>query len=89
MLNTQKSLPGEDLSQKAGTVQDKQDMQRVGRNQELNVRGYEALLDPADPSLPKDINEKQSLTFQQRNFRFLSVLGFTAVLMCTWEAVLL
>jgi hypothetical protein len=24
-----------------------------------------------------------------RNFRFLSVLGFTAVLMCTWEAVLL
>ncbi|QKX54036.1 uncharacterized protein TRUGW13939_01119 [Talaromyces rugulosus] len=23
-----------------------------------------------------------------RNFRFLSVLGFTAVLMCTWEAVL-
>ena len=25
----------------------------------------------------------------RRNFRFLSVLGFTAVLMCTWEAVLL
>ncbi|KAJ5959011.1 uncharacterized protein N7479_006161 [Penicillium vulpinum] len=46
-------------SQKAGTAQDKQDMWRAGRDQELN-----------------------------RNFRFLSVLGFTAVLMCTWEAVL-
>lgn len=50
MLNAQKPLPGEALSQKAGTVQDEQDMERVGRNQELNVRGYEALLDPADPS---------------------------------------
>ncbi|KAH2240592.1 hypothetical protein KXV81_004814 [Aspergillus fumigatus] len=43
-----------------GTAQDRKDMRRVGRQQELN-----------------------------RNFRFLSVLGFTAVLMCTWEAVLL
>lgn len=25
----------------------------------------------------------------QRNFRLISVLGFTAVLMCTWEAILL
>ncbi|KAJ5640580.1 hypothetical protein N7528_000205 [Penicillium herquei] len=57
-LSVQKSFEGS-TSQKAGTVQDKQDMWRVGRDQELN-----------------------------RNFRFLSVLGFTAVLMCTWEAVL-
>ena len=25
----------------------------------------------------------------RRNFRLLSILGFTAVLMCTWEAILL
>ena len=25
----------------------------------------------------------------RRNFKFISVLGFTAVLMCSWEAILL
>ena len=45
---------------KVGTTIDQQDMDRVGKTQEL-----------------------------RRNFRFLSVLGFTAVLMCTWEAILL
>ncbi|KAF7178962.1 hypothetical protein CNMCM7691_007786 [Aspergillus felis] len=49
----------DEVSAKTGTAQDRKDMRRVGRQQELN-----------------------------RNFRFLSVLGFTAVLMCTWEAVL-
>ncbi|KAJ5810034.1 uncharacterized protein N7503_002252 [Penicillium pulvis] len=58
--NVKGSPAGEDVADpKTGTTQDKQDMWRVGRDQELN-----------------------------RNFRFLSVLGFTAVLMCTWEAVL-
>ncbi|KAJ5892474.1 hypothetical protein N7504_009165 [Penicillium tannophilum] len=58
--NVKGSPAGEDVADpKLGTTQDKQDMWRVGRDQELN-----------------------------RNFRFLSVLGFTAVLMCTWEAVL-
>ncbi|KAJ6017593.1 amino acid transporter [Penicillium sp. IBT 35674x] len=58
--NVKGSPVGEDVADpKTGTTQDKQDMWRVGRDQELN-----------------------------RNFRFLSVLGFTAVLMCTWEAVL-
>ncbi|KAF7717715.1 Amino acid permease [Penicillium ucsense] len=58
---TERSKPADDdyPSAKQGTIQDKEDMRRVGRDQELN-----------------------------RNFRFLSVLGFTAVLMCTWEAVL-
>ncbi|KAJ5198661.1 uncharacterized protein N7498_007778 [Penicillium cinerascens] len=87
-LNVLESTPGEVHSRKAGTARDRQDMERVGRTQELNVRGYEALLDPADPSRPKYTNEKQKLTCQQRNFRFLSILGFTAVLMGTWEAVL-
>ncbi|THC87848.1 hypothetical protein EYZ11_012707 [Aspergillus tanneri] len=51
--------PDDAVSARGGTSQDKRDMWRVGRDQELN-----------------------------RNFRFLSVLGFSAVLMCTWEAVL-
>ncbi|KAJ5512923.1 hypothetical protein N7463_002475 [Penicillium fimorum] len=64
MLNVQHSTPEkmpsmDGTTKRAGTAQDKQDMWRAGRDQELN-----------------------------RNFRFLSVLGFTAVLMCTWEAVL-
>jgi choline transport protein len=44
---------------KAGTTIDQQNMQRLGKTQEL-----------------------------RRNFRLISVLGFTAVLMCTWEAIL-
>ncbi len=44
---------------KLGTTMDQQNMDRLGKTQEL-----------------------------RRNFKFLSVLGFTAVLMCTWEAIL-
>ncbi|KAJ5281057.1 hypothetical protein N7478_006429 [Penicillium angulare] len=58
-LSVQGTLHEDVSSRRDGTIRDKQDMQRVGRSQELN-----------------------------RNFRFLSILGFTAVLMCTWEAVL-
>lgn len=50
---------GASPDRKSGTAQDKRDMWRIGREQELN-----------------------------RTFNFLSILGFTAVLMCTWEAVL-
>jgi choline transport protein len=46
-------------SDKAGTAADQQNMERLGKTQEL-----------------------------RRNFRLISVLGFTAVLMCTWEAIL-
>lgn len=63
---------------RGGTTQDKRDMWRVGREQELNV-GIRQLSQRED---------RQEL-IRQRNFRFLSVLGFSAVLMCTWEAVLL
>lgn len=41
MLNVQHATPEMSLdnpSQKAGTAQDKQDMWRAGRDQELNVR---------------------------------------------------
>lgn len=33
--------------------------------------------------------KKKLISFPQRDFRFLSVLGSTAVLMCIWEAVLI
>ena len=48
-----------DKTDKSGTTIDQQNMQRLGKKQEL-----------------------------RRNFRFISVVGFTAVLMCTWEAIL-
>jgi choline transport protein len=63
---------------KVGTIRDQHDMRRVGKTQELRVGGgrqaFTALI------------LKCSL---QRNFRLISILGFTAVLMCTWEAILL
>ncbi|KAE8312246.1 amino acid permease-domain-containing protein [Aspergillus transmontanensis] len=62
--------PEDSPSDKHGTAQDKIDMWRVGRDQELNV------------------SDCQIRYILRRNFRFLSVLGFSAVLMCTWEAVL-
>lgn len=63
---------------KVGTIRDQHDMRRVGKTQELRVGG--------DRSVFAVRMLKCSL---QRNFRLISVLGFTAVLMCTWEAILL
>nr|POE49096.1 hypothetical protein CFP56_32246 [Quercus suber] len=37
----------------------------------------------------EDMRRVGKLQELRRNFRLLSVLGFTAVLMCTWEAILL
>ena len=66
-------------SAKGGTFHDVQDMWRVGRKQELDV----SLLNAA-PALVRNL-----LTIPQRNFRFISILGFCTVLMQTWESVLL
>ena len=63
---------------KVGTIRDQHDMRRVGKTQELRVGGGRRLF--------AGLMLKCSL---QRNFRLISVLGFTAVLMCTWEAILL
>ena len=62
---------------KVGTIRDQHDMRRVGKTQELRVCG--------DMSSSFDV----LMNSLQRNFRLISVLGFTAVLMCTWEAILL
>jgi hypothetical protein len=63
---------------KVGTIRDQHDMRRVGKTQELRVSGGQHAF--------AILMLKCSL---QRNFRLISVLGFTAVLMCTWEAILL
>lgn len=63
---------------KVGTIRDQHDMRRVGKTQELRVGGGRQSF--------AVLMLKCSL---QRNFRLISVLGFTAVLMCTWEAILL
>lgn len=49
----------EEVSEKKGTVNDRKDMYRMGKVQEL-----------------------------RRNFRFITIFGFTMVLMATWEAQL-
>lgn len=74
------TAPEDNPSDKHGTVQDMMDMWRVGRDQELNVSDCRYILRVAYTEMINGL---------QRNFRFLSVLGFSAVLMCTWEAVLL
>jgi hypothetical protein len=63
---------------KVGTIRDQHDMRRVGKTQELRVGRGQCVF--------AVLVLKCSL---QRNFRLISVLGFTAVLMCTWEAILL
>ncbi|BAE62310.1 unnamed protein product [Aspergillus oryzae RIB40] len=73
------TAPEDNPSDKHGTVQDMMDMWRVGRDQELNVSDCRYILRVAYTEMINGL---------QRNFRFLSVLGFSAVLMCTWEAVL-
>ncbi|KAK2743767.1 hypothetical protein FQN57_004704 [Myotisia sp. PD_48] len=72
-------------SVRGGTIQDKRDMYRVGRDQELNVRYHPETFTCCN-EVRRWINQ---IVLLQRNFRFISVLGFTAVLMCTWEVVMM
>ena len=59
-----------------GTPQDKRDMEVLGRHQVLRVcYGYQ----PVATSLADK---------KQRNFKFLSMLGFGSTLICTWEILL-
>ena len=37
----------------------------------------------------RDMQRVGKIQELRRNFRLLSIIGFTAVLMCTWEAILL
>jgi len=66
------SLPAE----KRGTGPDQYDMQRMGKTQETKVSSLSA----------NDVDDGSILTQVQRNFRFLTIWGFTMVLMATWEA---
>ena len=57
------------------TRQDEQDMAEQGKRQRFNVRQQ-----------LRRANNHTDLT-EKRNFGFMSMLGFTTTMMCTWEAV--
>jgi choline transport protein len=59
------------------TRQDIIDMRRLGKKQEFNVWQY-----------PRKLKEAIELIIFQRNFSFLSTLGFVSIYMATWEFVL-
>ena len=62
-----------DRGKESGTEADMQDMRMLGRTQQLNVSMIaSSLLDSAADT-------------GQRNFRFISTLGFACTLMSTWE----
>jgi len=71
----------EKIGEKYGTQHDRKDMNRLGKLQQLRVRyvfrsSWRRQLTAISPS-------------SQRNFRFLSILGYALILGCTWEYALL
>lgn len=67
-----------DELQKGNTFVDSKDMDRMGKKQELRVSRTCAV----DSSMLIDPN-------QQRNFKFLGIVGFVTILQSTWEGTLL
>lgn len=62
-----------------GTAADQHDMSVLGRNQVLRVSILLAFMPFA---LSTDHRS------MQRNFRFISIVGFCSTLICTWEVIL-
>jgi hypothetical protein len=59
-----------------GTRQDQHDMHVLGRQQELRVSCFRRL------------STRQLADSKQRNFRFITILGFACTLMSSWETIL-
>lgn len=78
--NSERVEENVELKSLKGTQNDEHDMRMLGRTQVLNV--YISL----DPHFKVKSN---LLTFLQRNFRFISTLGFACTLMSTWEIALM
>ncbi|KAJ4017451.1 hypothetical protein NW761_015004 [Fusarium oxysporum] len=66
----------DNVEEKKGTAADRADMYRMGKTQETTVRTNTCTL----LSWARDIT--------QRNFRFLSIFGFSMILMASWESSL-
>jgi choline transport protein len=64
--------------EKKGTAEDQMDMFRMGKAQEMRVSG----------STGTEYNESFADGPPQRNFRFVSIFGFTMLVMCSWETML-
>lgn len=61
-------------------TRDEVDMARLGKKQVLKVR----------PCIAKPCIDVSVLTYgYQRNFGFMSMLGFSCTMMVTWEAILM
>lgn len=79
------STSGDEFDLHGGTADDRADMLRLGKVQELKVQVLEGPLSVRDISYewPKIV-----LTKFQRNFNFISMFGFSMLLMATWEVAL-
>lgn len=60
-----------------GTLADQRDMSALGRVQVLRVSGHQRNR--------FHVNKADTV---QRNFRFISIVGFGCTLICTWEVIL-
>lgn len=63
-----------------GTQADQADMSTLGREQVLRVRALILLL--------VECQVNSSILTLQRNFRFVSIVGFGCTLIATWEVIL-
>lgn len=68
-------------AEKKGTVDDQRDMFRLGKAQELRVCAPEQIL------YRNELNVRLTRA-PQRNFRFVSIFGFSMILMASWETML-
>ena len=65
-------------SKMAGTEADQHDMQILGKRQQLNVSKFAGCA----------LGQVYATDTVQRNFRFISILGFSCTAMSTWEITL-
>lgn len=70
---------GAEVSEKKGTPADRHSMWRMGKNQSMRV---------CSGTAPKYHPVRQWLISLQRNFRFVSIFGFSMILMASWETML-
>jgi hypothetical protein len=74
-LETHVADSNSSLDEFNGTSEDARDMDRLGRAQELKVPIHVC-------------NGNTNAHIPQRNFRSVSILGLTCVIMCTWMGIL-
>lgn len=69
------------VGKKDGTQNDVKDMRRMGKQQKFRVS-------PREMTTVSPLHVKYITQVLQRNFGFLSIFGFSMILMSTWESQL-